>query len=176
MTASSRYLPLCCTLLALSMLAPRPARAQTDPTHPQTTLTPSPSVIPHTPSTEKAIAAATAFMTAVITDTSADRLMDLCSLPFCYDDSIIVTTHTQLRNALTQFITAAAKERIRTHPRIDSAYVLDIRKEALFSLVPINIYFTVVNLKFSIGSKEASRLLILAVQLTDDARIVGVEN
>jgi hypothetical protein len=176
MTTPIRYLALCLSLLAIAMLTTRPARAQTLPTHPQTTLTPSPAVIPHTPSTEKAIAAATAFMTAVITDTSADRLMDLCSLPFCYDDSIIVTTHTQLRNALTQLITAAAKERIRTHPRIDSAYVLDIRKEALFSMVPINIYFTVVNLKFSIGNKEASRLLILAVQLTDDARVVGIED
>jgi hypothetical protein len=42
-------------------------------------------------------------------------------------------------------------------------------------MVPINIYFTVVNLKFSYQGKEASRLIILAVQLTDEARVVGIE-
>ncbi|HET6253217.1 MAG TPA: hypothetical protein VFE32_04060 [Puia sp.] len=125
---------------------------------------------------DRAIATATAFMNAVVTDTSVDKLIDLCGLPFCHDDSVIITTHAGLRNALSQFIAAAAKDRARTHPRVDSAYVLDVRKEALFGMVPINIYFTVVNLKFSYQGKEASRLLILAVQLTDDARIVGIED
>ena len=70
----------------------------------------------------------------------------------------------------------AVKDRARTHPRVDSAYVLDIRKEAMFGMVPMNIYFTVVNLKFSYQGKEASKLLILAIQLTDDARVVGIED
>jgi hypothetical protein len=141
-----------------------PGRAQTPP------------VIPSTPSTEKAVATATAFMTAVITDTNVNNLINLCSLPFCHDDSVIVTTHAELRNALSQFIAAAAKDRARTHPRVDSVYVMDIRKEAMFSMVPINIYFTAVNLKFSYQGKEATKLLILAVQLTDEARVVGIED
>jgi hypothetical protein len=147
------------------------ASAQTAPS-----LTPTAPVIPRTASTEKAIAAATAFMTAVITDSNADNLIKLCSLPFCHDDSIILTTTTELRHALTEFITAAARERTRSHPRVDSAFVLDIRKEALFGMVPINIYFTVVHLKFSVGGKEATKILILAIQLTDDARVVGIED
>jgi hypothetical protein len=148
---------------AFLFTASLPGRAQT------------PSVIPSTPSTEKAVATATAFMTAVITDTNVNNLINLCSLPFCHDDSVILTTHAELRNALTQLITAAAKDRARTHPRVDSAYVMDIRKEAMFGLVPINIYFTAVNLKFSYQGKEATKLLILAVQLTDEARVVGIE-
>jgi hypothetical protein len=135
-----------------------------------------PKVILSTPSTEKAIATATAFMTAVIRDSTIDKLINLCSLPFCHDDSVILTTHAELRNALSQFIAAAAKDRARTHPRVDSVYVMDIRKEAMFGMVPINIYFTVVNLKFSYQGKEATKLLILAVQLTDEARVVGIED
>jgi hypothetical protein len=115
-------------------------------------------------------------MNAIIRDSSIDNLVNLCSLPFCHDDSVILTTHAELRDALSQLIAAATKDRGRTHPRVDSAYVLNIRKEALFSMVPINIYFTVVNLKFSYQGKEASRLLILAVQLTDEARVVGIED
>jgi len=125
---------------------------------------------------EKAIATATAFMNAVIHDSTIDNLLPLCALPFCHDDSVILTTRAELRDGLTQLIAAAAKDRPRTHPRVDSAYVLDIRKEVMFGMVPMNIYFTVVNLKFSYQGKEASKLLILAVQLTDDARVVGIED
>jgi hypothetical protein len=132
--------------------------------------------IPSTPSTEKAITTATAFMNAVLNDSTPDNLINLCGLPFCHDDSVILTTRADLRNALTQFITAAARERVRTHPRVDSAYVLDVRKEVMFGMVPMNIYFTVVILKFSYQGKEASKLLILAVQLTDEARVVGIED
>ena len=147
-----------------------PADAQTPST------LPSRPPIPSTPSTEKAIAAATAFMNAIIRDSSIDNLINLCSLPFCHDDSVIITTRPELRSALTALIAAAAKDRGRTHPRIDSVYVLDIRREVLFDMVPINIYFTVINLKMTYQGKEATRLLILAVQLTDDARIVGIED
>lgn len=151
--------------------------AVTTPGHAQTpTLTPGPTNITPTPSTAKAIATATAFMNAVINDSTPDNLIKLCGLPFCHDDSVILTTHADLRNALTQFIAAAAKDRPRTHPRVDSAYVLEIRKEVIFDMVPINIYFTVVNLKFSYQGKEATKLLILAVQLTDEARVVGIED
>lgn len=159
--------------IAFLFAAAAPCHAQTPVTIPAT---PSPKIIPSTPSTEKAIATATAFMNAVILDSSIDNLINLCNLPFCHDDSIILTTHAELRNALSQLIAAAAKDRGRTHPRVDSAYVLDIRKEAMFGMVPINIYFTVVNLKFSYQGKEASRLFILAVQLTDEARVVGIED
>jgi|GEM_PF-4645723 len=132
--------------------------------------------IPTTPSTEKAVAAATAFMNAVITDTDVNNLITLCALPFCHDDSVILTTRAGLRNALTQFITTAAKQRARTHPRVDSAYVVDIREEVMFGMVPINIYFTVVSLKFSVQGQEATKLIILAVQLTDEARVVGIQD
>ena len=101
-------------------------------------------------------------------------MINLCALPFCHDDSVILTTRAGLRNALTQFLTAAAKDGARTHPRVDSAYVIDIRKEVMFGMVPINIYFTAVNLKFSVQGKEATRLIILALQLTDEARVVGI--
>jgi hypothetical protein len=128
-----------------------------------------------TPSTEEAVATATAFMNAVLHDSTADNLINLCTLPFCHDDSVILTTRAGLRNALTQFLTAAAKDRARTHPRVDSAYVIDIRKEVMFGMVPINIYFTAVNLKFSVQGKEATKLIILALQLTDEARVVGIQ-
>jgi hypothetical protein len=171
MRIPGRYFAIAITML---LLAPSIAgHAQTPAVIPGT---PSSTVIPSTPSTEKAIAAATAFMNAVIRDSSIDNLISLCALPFCHDDSIILTTHAELHNALIQLIAAATRDRGRTHPRVDTAYVLDIRKEALFGMVPINIYFTVVNLKFSYQGKEASRLLILAVQLTDEARVVGIED
>jgi hypothetical protein len=125
---------------------------------------------------EKAITTATAFMTAIITDTNANNIINLCALPFCHDDSVILSTRAELRAALTELIAAAAKDRPRTHPRIDSAYVIDVRKEVLFNMVPINIYFTAVSLKFSYQGKEASRLIILAIQLTDEARVVGIED
>jgi hypothetical protein len=134
------------------------------------------NVIPTTPSTEKAIATATAFMNAVIRDSTIDNLINLCGLPFCHDDSIILTTHTELRNALSQFIAAASKDRAVTHPHVDSAYVIDIRKEVMFGMVPMNIYFTIVKLKFSYLGKEATKLLILAIQLTDEARVVGIQD
>jgi hypothetical protein len=128
------------------------------------------------PDKEKAITTATAFMNAVIHDSTSDNLINLCALPFCHDDSVILTTRAELRDALTQLIAAAAKDRPRTHPSVDSVYVLDIRKEVMFGMVPMNIYFTVVKLKFSYQGKEAAKLLILAVQLTDEARVVGIED
>ena len=155
--------------IAILLTLAAPSHAQNPP------VSLSAPTIPSTPSTVKAVAAATAFMNAIIRDSSIDNLMNLCSLPFCHDDSVILTTRSELRSALTGLIAAATKDRARTHPAVDSAYVLDIRKEALFDMVPINIYFTVVRLKMSYQGKEASRILILAVQLTDDARIVGIE-
>lgn len=156
------------TLSAFTIFSP-PCPAQTPGTIPFTPILTSPS-------TEKAVAAATAFMNAVILDSTADKLIDLCALPFCHDDSVILTTHAALRNDLGQLITAAAKMRARNHPRVDSAYVVDIRKEVMFGMVPINIYFTVVSLKFSAQGKEATKLVILAIQLTDEARVVGIQD
>jgi hypothetical protein len=124
---------------------------------------------------EKAITTATAFMNAVTHDSTIDKVITLCALPFCHDDTVILTTRTELRNALTQFITSATKDRARSHPRVDSAYVVDIRKEVMFGMVPINIYFTVVSLKFSFQGQEATKLVILAIQLTDDARVIGIQ-
>src|ERR1700722_881174 len=149
MMKPGRYFAIAIILLRLAPSIP--CLAQTPAIIPGA---PSPAVIPNTPSTAKAIATATAFMNAVIRDSSIDNLIDLCSLPFCHDDSIILTTHAELRTALSQLIAAAVKDRARPHPRVDSAYVLDIRKEAMFGMVPMNIYFTVVNLKFSYQGKE----------------------
>jgi hypothetical protein len=171
MTNWRRYL-----LLTLAIPAALTLRAQADKQGNPVTLTPSPGVIPHNASTEKAVTAATAFMTAIVRDSSIDNLMDLCGLPFCHDDSVVITTRAGLRNALTELLAAAGKQRARTHPQVDSVYVLDIRKETLFGMVPINIYFTVVNLKMTFQGKEASRLFILAVQLTDEARVVGIQD
>jgi hypothetical protein len=125
---------------------------------------------------EKAIATATAFMTAIVRDSTIDNVITLCALPFCHDDSVILTTRAELRDALTELLRASAKERARTHPHVDSVYVLDVRKQAMFGMVPMNVYFTVVTLKLSYQGKEATRLLILAIQLTDDARVVGIED
>lgn len=159
--------------LSLSLSLSSPCLAQTPGTVPLTPIQLTPILT--TPSTEKAVAAATAFMSAVLHDSTTDNLINLCALPFCHDDSVILTTRAGLRNALIHFLTAAAKDRARTHPRVDSSYVLDIRKEVLFGMVPINIYFTAVNLKFSYQGQEATKLVILAVQLTDEARIVGIQ-
>jgi hypothetical protein len=156
------------TLSAFTIFSP-PCPAQTPGTIPFTPILTSPS-------TEKAVATATAFMNAVILDSTADKLIDLCALPFCHDDSVILTTHAALRNDLGQFIASAAKMRAHNHPRVDSAYVVDIRKEVMFGMVPINIYFTVVSLKFSAQGKEATKLVILAIQLTDEARVVGIQD
>jgi hypothetical protein len=171
MTKPGQYFTIAIILLLLASSSP--CHAQTAP---PVAGAPFPVFIPSTPSTEKAVAAATAFMTAIITDTNTDNLINLCGLPFCHDDSVILTTHAELHNALSLLIGAAAKDRARTHPRVDTAYVVDIRKEVMFGMVPINIYFTVVNLKLSYQGKEASRLLILAVQLTDEARVVGIQD
>jgi hypothetical protein len=157
-----KFLLYAALLFALST----PCRAQISTTPPS---------IPSTPSTERAIATATAFMNALIRDSSVDSLINLCALPFCHDDSIVLTTRAGLRTALTELVAATAKGRARTHPHVDSAYVMDIRKEVLFDMVPINIYFTVVNLKMSFQGKDATRILILAVQITDEARVVGIE-
>ena len=161
----------CCSLaiiLLLTLAAATPSNAQTP------ALNPAP--VPNTPETQKAMAAATAFMNAIIRDSSIDNLIGLCGLPFCHDDSVIITTHAELHTALSQLIAASARDRARTHPHVDSVYVLNIRKEAFFDLVPINIYFTVVSLKFTVRGQEASRLLVLAVQLTDEAKVVGIED
>ena len=123
-----------------------------------------------------ATTAATAFMNGIIGDSAVENLLSLCSLPFCHDDSIILLTTAELRASLKQLLAAAAGDRAKNHPRVDTAYVLDVRKEVLFSMVPINIYFTVVNLKFTVRGQEASKLIILAVQLTDQARVVGIED
>src|SRR5580692_511746 len=107
----------------LFLVVSRSCPAQTTPpilsTPIPTTLIPS-TPFPATPSTEKAVATATAFMSAIVHDSTADKLITLCALPFCHDDSVILTTLAGLRNALTQFITAAAKDRARTHPHVDS--------------------------------------------------------
>jgi hypothetical protein len=162
------YLAL--SLGLLGAVASSPLRAQNE-----ISLTPAPGTVPQNASTQKAVAAATDFMNALIRDSSIDNLLNLCSLPFCHDDSVILTTRADLRNAFSQLIASAARDRAKTHPHVDSVYVLNIRKEAFFGLVPINIYFTVVRLKFTVRGQEASRLLILAVQCTDDAKVVGIE-
>ena len=112
----------------------------------------------------------------VSADSAASTLAGLCSLPFCYDDTVIVLTRGELGKSLNQLLAASAVAAKRTNPSVDSAYVLDIRKEVLFGMVPINIYFTVVRLKFSVQGKQAVKLLILAVQLSDEARIVGIQD
>ncbi|HEV2354951.1 MAG TPA: hypothetical protein VGR89_11945 [Puia sp.] len=178
-----RHFAVSLSILLAAAACPASGRAQSsantqNPNSSQNpvTLAPAPVAIPQTPETAKAIAAATGFMNAIVRDSSVGNLMNLCGLPFCHDDSIVLTTRDQLRIALTQLISATSRERARTHPRVDTAYVMNVRKEALFGLVPINIYFTVVRLKFTVGGKDAFRLVILAVQLTDDAKVVGIED
>ncbi|HXD77837.1 MAG TPA: hypothetical protein VN616_08505 [Puia sp.] len=171
MTRCLRYIPF--VLLAITAAAAT-GHAQ-NPGLSQTGVPSQNPGLAQTPETQKAIAAATGFMNALIRDSSIDNLLPLCSLPFCHDDSVIITTHAELQRSLNQLIAAAAKDRSRTHPRVDSAYVLNIRKGAMFGMVPMNIYFTVVQLRFTVRGQQASRLFILAVQLTDEAKVVGIE-
>jgi hypothetical protein len=151
-----------------AVLLPTLCRAQGDPA--------LPAVAHNDPQSLRAVAVATIFMNDIIHDSAVTTLAALCSLPFCYDDTVIVLTRSELGKSLSQLLVASAAATKRTSPSVDSAYVLDIRKEVLFGMVPINIYFTVVRLKFSIQGKQAARLLILAVQLSDEARVVGIQD
>ena len=156
------------SFLLPAVLLPTLGRAQGDPA--------LPAVAHNDPQSLRAIAVATTFMNDLIHDSAASTLTSFCSLPFCYDDTVIVLTRNDLDKSLTQLLAASAAAAKRTTPSVDSAYVLDIRKEVFFGMVPINVYFTVVRLKFSVQGKQAARLLILAVQISDDARIVGVQD
>jgi hypothetical protein len=161
--------------LYLLFLLPTLCRAQGDAgsaTAPATV----PAVAHNDPQSLRAVALATTFMNDIIHDSAASTLAGLCSLPFCYDDTVIVLTRNELGKSLSQLLAASAAAAKRTNPSVDSAYVLDIRKEVLFGMVPINIYFTVVRLKFSIQGKQAAKLLILAVQLSDEPRVVGIQD
>jgi hypothetical protein len=154
--------------LYLLLLLPTLCRAQGDPA--------LPAVAHNDPQSLRAVAVATTFMNDIIHDSAVTTLAGLCSLPFCYDDTVIVLTRDELGKSLSKLLVASATAAKRTNPSVDSAYVLDIRKEVLFGMVPINIYFTVVRLKFSIQGKQAAKLLILAVQLSDEARVVGIQD
>lgn len=162
-------------LYLLLVIATTPCLAQTDIAAP----VPHPILHNDAPSL-KAIAAATSFMDSLIGNAPVETLSNLCSLPFCHDDSVIVLTRSELNIALKQLLSASAAISKNNHPHVDSAYVLDMRKEVLFGMVPINIYFTVIRIKFSAPGRaqdrEAAKLLILAIQITDDARIVGIQD
>jgi hypothetical protein len=147
----------------------------------QVEATPTPPPVQHNDAASlKAIAVATAFMDSLINNAPPETLSAMCSLPFCHDDTVIVLTRAALNTALSQLLSASAAISKKNRPRVDSAYVLDVRKEVLFGMVPINIYFSVLRLKFSQPGrepgKEAAKLLIFAIQVTDEARIVGIQD
>jgi hypothetical protein len=175
-----RKLPLYLFFLLPSFLLPAvllPTLGQAQSAAGATTVpTTLPTIAHNDPQSLRAVAVATTFMNDLIHDSAASTLAGLCSLPFCYDDTVIVLTRNELDKSLIQVLAASAAAAKRTSPSVDSAYVLDIRKEVLFGMVPINIYFTVVRLKFSIQGKQAAKLLILAVQISDEARVVGIQD
>ena len=157
-------------LLCLLILHSSLCLAQTDPAPVDPT-----AMLRVYPESDKAISIATAFVNNLIKDSSVESLMNLCAVPFCHDDTVIVLTRNELRTSLLELLNASAPYREKNHPRVDSSYVLDVRKEVLFGMVPINIYFTVVMLKFTVQGKDAAKMLILAVQISDEGKIVGIQ-
>jgi hypothetical protein len=116
--------------LYVLLLLPTLCRAQGDPA--------LPAVAHNDPQSLRAVAVATTFMNDIIHDSAVTTLAGLCSLPFCYDDTVIVLTRDELGKSLSKLLVASATAAKRTNPSVDSAYVLDIRKEVLFGMVPIN--------------------------------------
>lgn len=124
----------------------------------------------------KAITVATDFMNALIKGASSETLRSHCAVPFCHDDTILVLTNSELKKFFDDLSSASSQSILKNHPRLDSVYVYGVQKGVLHGIIPINIYITVANIKFNIQGQEPSKQLVLAVEMSDTGKIVGMSD
>ena len=99
-----------------------------------------------------------------------DSLASLCSLPFAWDRKKIIENWTDFKKEQQLIINQKGKNRALD---IDSVFVMAVRKEMLDRVVPVNIYYVVLTIKFSRDGKEQSANALFAVQISEQPKIVG---
>ncbi|MHA4807389.1 hypothetical protein ACX0G9_04765 [Flavitalea flava] len=128
------------------------------------------------PQSRKAITVASEFMKKLIEGAPSDSLVNLCGIPFCHDDSVVIGTRVELKKALEEVLSANAPGAKKNHPRVDTAYVFGVEKGILYNIVPLNIYLTIVNIRFTINGQQPVKQTLFAIQMGDEPKIVGMSN
>jgi hypothetical protein len=124
----------------------------------------------------QAISVARSFIGGIITNVSADSLSSFCAIPFCQDDSTVLTTRQQLRSFFASLLPDFAASAKKNNPRLDSAFIYGVEKGVVTGLIPVNTYLAVVRIKFSVNGTEPVNQFIVAVQMGDEPKIVGISN
>src|SRR6476659_8865724 len=99
-----------------------------------------------------------------------DSLASLCSLPFAWDRKKIIENWTDFKKEQQLIIDQKGKNR---ELAIDSVFVAAIRSEMLDRVIPVNIYYVIVTVKFNREGKERSANALFAVQISEQPKIVG---
>ena len=99
-----------------------------------------------------------------------DSLASLCSLPFAWDRKKIIETWPDFKKEQQLIIDQKGKN---SELVIDSVFVAAIRSEMLDKVVPVNIYYVIVTVKFNREGKERSANALFAVQISEQPKIVG---
>lgn len=101
---------------------------------------------------------------------TADSLLSLCALPFAIDGKRIITDINDFRKTFNDIIGSNGGS---PQIHIDSIYVIGTRKEILNDVIPIDVYFIVIEIKIKKGDKEFEKSAGFGVQMTDKPRIIG---
>src|SRR6478735_12405247 len=93
-----------------------------------------------------------------------DSLASLCSLPFAWDRKKIIENWTDFKKELQLVINQKGKNRVLV---IDSVFVAGIRNEMLDRVVPVNIYYVILTIKFNRDGVEKTANALFAVQISE---------
>lgn len=100
-----------------------------------------------------------------------DSLKILCGLPFSLDKKRIITSWDELKNIHQAVIKEKGTDR---QYAIDTVFVKAIRNEILDKIVPLSIYYVIVELKVNQDGKQKAMKMVFAIQISENPRIVGI--
>lgn len=161
-----KYLTLYCTVSLLLCFSV--ANGQGKYTYPDTTLK---SLDPI--KAEKAKALALDYLRIFAKGDNIDSLVKICSVPFSWDRKRIIDNWVDFKASQQSLIDEKGKDR---QFKVDSVFIKAIRSEILDRVIPINVYYVVVKIKYTWEGRERSSGVLFAVQISDEPRIIGIKD
>jgi hypothetical protein len=104
---------------------------------------------------------------------STDSIAAICTIPFSWDRKQIISDWETFHRIHREVF---EKKGINRPWSCDSIYVMATRKEVLDEIIPIDIYYVIVRINTVGKGKERAANVMLAVQMGDEPKIVGLSD
>lgn len=119
---------------------------------------------------EKAKSVVLKYIHLIAKGENIDSIMNMCSVPFALDRKEIISERAALKQKYVEMIADKGKNRVFS---VDTIFIRTTRKEILDNIIPLDVYYVVVKIKLPNETKEDTHGILLAVQMSDNPKIIG---